>query len=140
MAAELGPAQPQLVLNLSHRPPPSVGYSPGARLPQNLQTHIKFLEYFMPFWRKFDFKVRISGQMKKFFLSHTCRKYLLVTGRNFLALQVINCHGKNLLSLKGILYQRQKFLVPGRNCLSQEVISCLVRGRNVLTQEEISWH
>ena len=100
----------------------------GARLPRNLQTHTKFLQQFTLFWRKFDLKVRISCQMKEFFLSHTtCRKYFLVTGRNFLALQLINCH-------------RKKFIVTERNHLSRAEISChkkkfFVAGGNFLSQE-----
>ena len=99
----------------------------GARFPRNLQTHTKFLQHFTLFWRKFDFKVCISCQMKKFFLSHTtCRKYFLLIGRKLLVLQVINCHrGRIFLFWKEISCHRKKFLV---------------RGRNVLSQEEISWH
>ena len=41
----------------------------GARFPWNPQTHTKLLQHFTLFWRKFDFKVCISCQMKKFFLS-----------------------------------------------------------------------
>ena len=124
----------------------------GARLPRNLQTHMKFLQQFTLFWRKFDLKVRISCQMKEFFLSHTtCRKYFLVTGRNFLALQVTNFHRKkfivterNLSSRAEISWQKLKFHAAG-NFLSQEAISCLrkkflVSGRNFLALEEISCH
>ena len=84
----------------------------GARLPRNLQTHTKFLQQFTLFWHKFDLKVRISCQMKEFFLSHTtCRKYIPFTGRPFLALQLINCH-------------RKKFIVTERNHLPRAEISC----------------
>ena len=116
----------------------------GARFPRNLQTHTKFLQHFTLFWRKFDFKVCISCQMKKFFLSHTtCRKYFLATGRNFLALQVINCHRKKFIVTESIFYQGQKFLVTRRNFLLQGRISCQrqkcpVTGRNFLSQKETS--
>ena len=96
--------------------------------------------------RQIDSKFCISCQMKEFFLSHTtCRKYFLVTGRNFLALQVINCHRKkfivterNLLSMAEISSHKKKILVAGRNFVSQEGISCLrkkflVIGRNFLS-------
>ena len=114
----------------------------GTRFPRNLQTHTKFLQHFTLFWRKFDFKVCISCQMKKFFLSHTtCRKYFLVTGRNFL--QVINWQRKkfiiterNLLSREEIYCHKKKFLVAERNFLSQEEI--FVAGRHFLSWEEIS--
>ena len=118
----------------------------GARLPRNLQTHTKFLQQFTLFWCKFDLKVRISCQMKEFFLSHTtCRKYFLVTGRNFLALQVINCHRKKIISIGRNLLSRAEISCHRKNFLSQEELSChrkkfLVRGRNALSQEEISWH
>ena len=106
--------------------------SQGARLPRNLQTHTKFCQHFMLLWREFDFKVYISCQMKKFYLSHTTRrKCFFVTGRNFLALQVIDCHRKkfivterNLLSRAKISCHKKKFLVAGRNFLSKEEISC----------------
>ena len=78
----------------------------GTRFPRNLQTHTKFLQHFTLFWRKFDFKVCISCQMKKFFLSHlTCRKYFFVTGRNFLALHVIYFHRKKFIVKERIFYQ-----------------------------------
>ena len=101
----------------------------GARFPRNLQTHTKFLQHFTLFWRKFDFKVCISCQMKKFFLSHTCMKYFLVTRRNFLSLKLINC-------------QRKTFIVTERNLLTRAEIYChkkkfLVAGRNFLLQGEI---
>ena len=121
----------------------------GARLPRNLQIHTKFLQQFTLFWSKFDLKIRISWQRKEFFLSHTtCRKYFLVTGRNFL--QVINGRRKkfiiterNLLSRAEISCHKKKFLVTRRNFLLQEEISCyrkrvLVTGRNYLSQEKIS--
>ena len=103
----------------------------GTRFPRNLQTHTKFLQHFTLFWHKFDFKVRISCHLKKFFLSHTCMKYFLVTRRNFLALKLINC-------------QRKKFIVTERNLLSRAEIYChkkkfLVAGRNFLSQEEINF-
>ena len=103
----------------------------GTRFPRNLQTHTKFLQHFTQFWHKFDFKVRISCHLKKFFLSHTCMKYFLVTRRNFLALKLINC-------------QRKKFIVTERNLLSRAEIYChkkkfLVAGRNFLSQEEINF-
>ena len=75
-----------------------VGYSRGARLSQRFCSNSGCfganltLRYF-----------RISCKMKEFFPSHTtCRKYFLVTGRNFLAPHVIDCHMK-------------KFLVTDRN-------------------------
>ena len=136
----------------------------GARFPQNLQT--KFFQHFTLFWCKFDFKVCISCQMKKLFLSlTTCRKYFLITGRKFLVLQVINCHrkkfifteeeiscfgkkflvrGRNVLSQEEISWHQKKFLVTERNFLSREGILCysqkfLVTGKNILSQEEISF-
>ena len=82
--------------------------------------------------------------MKEFFLSHTtCRKYFLATGRNFLALQVINCHRKKFIVTESIFYQGQKFLVTRRNFLLQGRISCQrqkcpVTGRNFLSQKKTS--
>jgi len=118
----------------------------GARLPRNLQTHTKFCQHFTLFWRKFDLKVCISCQMKKFFLSHTtCRKYFLSQEETSWHCTLLISTGRNLLSKEEIFYQGQKFLVTRRNFLSQEEISChrkkfLVRGRCVLSQEEISYH
>ena len=80
----------------------------GTRFPRNLQTHKKFLQHFTLFWRKFDFKVCISCQMKKFFLSHTCRKYFL--SQEETSCKWLIAKGRNLLLQKGIVYQGQKFL------------------------------
>ena len=113
--------------------------SQGARLPRNLQTHTKFCQHFTLFWRKFDFKVYISCQVKKFLLSHTtCRKYFLSSGRNSLALEVIKCHRKKFI-------ERKESFIKGRNFLSQEKISChrkifLVIGRNFLSEVDMSFH
>ena len=84
----------------------------GARLPPNLQTHTKFWQQFMLFWREFDFKVFPVRPMKEFFISNTtCRRYFLVTRRSILALQIINCH-------------RKKFLLTERDLFSRAEISC----------------
>ena len=119
----------------------------GTRFPRNLQTHTKFLQHFTLFWRKFDFKVCISCQMKKFFLSHTtCRKYFLITGRKFLVLQVINCHRKKFIfTEEEISCFGKKFLVIGRNFLSEVEMSFhrkkfLGIRRNFWSQKETSCH
>ena len=71
----------------------------GARLPQNLQTHMKFCQHFTLFWRKFDLKVCISCQIKKFFLSHTtCRKYFLSQEETSWHCTLLISTGRNLLS------------------------------------------
>ena len=57
---------------------------------------------------------RISCQMKEFFLSHTtCRKYFLVTGRNILTLQVIDCRKKKFL------VQKRNFFTKGKKLSTQ---------------------
>jgi len=50
--------------------------SQGAKLPRNLLTHTKFLQHFMLFWQKLDFKVRISCQLKKFYHTHAGNIFL----------------------------------------------------------------
>ena len=74
----------------------------------------------------------ISCLMKKFFPSHTiCRKYFLVTGRNILSLQLINCHRKkiivterNLLPKANIFCHKKNFFVAGTNVLFEAEITC----------------
>ena len=85
--------------------------------------------------------------MNEFFPLHTTnRNYVLVTGRNILALLVINFHRKkflvtkkeSLIKGKNFLPQEDIYFVAGGNFLPQEEISChrkkfLFRGRNVLS-------
>ena len=78
--------------------------SQGARLPRNIQAHTKFFQEFTLFWREFDFKVFPYFLSNEGILSitHNMQENFLVTGRDILALQVINC-------------RRKKFLVTERN-------------------------
>ena len=69
----------------------------------------------------------------------------LVTGRKNLTLQIINCHGKNFLSQKGIFFQGQKILFTRKiSCHKNKFLvkgrTFAVTGRNFLPLEEISCH
>ena len=107
-----------------------VGYSPGTREPGSHEI-FRLTRNFCSNSRCFGANLalrhfRISCQMS------TCRKYFLVTGRNTLALQLINCH-------------RKKIIVPERNLLSRADISCqknkfFVAGTNVLFEPEMTCH
>ena len=111
-------------------PKPMVAYSWGAREPGYHET-FRLSRNFCNHSRCFDFKVFSFFLSNEGILPITCRKYFLVTGRNFLALQVINCHRKkflvkerNLLPRAEISRHKKKFLVKGRHFLSQEEIFC----------------
>ena len=120
--------------NINFLPMTRVGYSRGTRDPGSHEI-FGLTRNFCSNSRCFGVNltsryISISCQMKEFFLSHTtCRKYFLVTGRNFLSEAEMSCHSKkfpgirrNFLSQIEISWHQKKFLVTERNFLSQEGI------------------